>query len=89
MLVPRSSLLFWVAVLVVPFATLAGMLPESAPLAAVLIMILLVAVLFDAAWAFNSVADVTVESSETVRLFKDRPGEIELRFQMRLPTIEH
>ena len=81
MLVPRSRLLAWVAALVVPFATLSGALPESAPMALTLVAALVAAVLFDALLAFGGLEGLTVESADIVRLSKDRPGEIDLRFQ--------
>src|ERR1051325_4751593 len=81
MLVPRSRLLLWVAVLALPFATVAGVLPELAPVALIAIGVLVVAVLFDAVFAFGSLNGLSVEGEETVRLSKDRAGEIELVFK--------
>lgn len=81
MLVPRTRLILWVALLAVPFATLAGVAPEAAPAAFLCIGALVVAVLFDAAFAFGRLAGLSVECAETVRLSKDRAGEIELRFK--------
>lgn len=81
MLVPRSSLLWWCLALIVPFATLAGIAPESAPAALILIAVMVVAALFDAAFAFKSLDGLSVEGAQTVRLSKDRAGEIELLFE--------
>lgn len=85
MLVPRTRLILWVTLLVVPFATLAGVAPEAAPVAFLGIGALVVAVLFDAAFAFGRLGGVSVECAETVRLSKDRAGEIELHFKNEKP----
>jgi len=85
MLTPRSRLIWWVALLVVPFATIAGVLPGAAPLAILLICAFAVAALFDAVLAFRSVQNISVESTETVRLSKDRASELELLFKSIAP----
>ncbi|MDR3456905.1 MAG: DUF58 domain-containing protein [Verrucomicrobiae bacterium] len=72
--------------LVVPFATVAGVVPAAASVAVLVICAFIVAVLFDAAFAFRSVHDLNVECAETVRLSKDRPGELELHFTNTAPA---
>lgn len=72
--------------LVVPFATVAGVLPAAAPFAVTLICVFLVAVLFDALFAFRAVQDLSVECAETVRLSKDRASELELLFKNTAPA---
>jgi len=86
MLSPRSRLICWAALLVVPFATVAGVLPEVAPFAVLLICALVVAVLFDALFAFRAVQGLHVECADTIRLSKDRRGEIELQFKNESPA---
>ncbi len=86
MLSPRSRLIWWVALLVAPFATLAGVLPDATPLAALLIGGFLATVLFDALFAFRAVQDFSVECAPTVRLSKDRTGELELLFKNTTPA---
>jgi uncharacterized protein (DUF58 family) len=86
MLVPRNRLLLWITLLVVPFATLAGVVPEAAPFALIAIGAFVVAVLFDAVFASGALAGLSVECAETVRLSKDRDGEIELHFKNESPT---
>jgi uncharacterized protein (DUF58 family) len=86
MLVPRSRLIWGVALLVVPFATVAGVLPNLAPIAVLLICAFVVAVLFDALFAFRAVNGFKVECAGTVRLSKDRAGEIELHFRNDAPA---
>lgn len=78
MILPHSRLLFWVALLVTPGATLVGVMPQSAwPL-----IFLLVAfgglVGFDALRARRALLGISVQVPEVVRLSKDRPGQIEL-----------
>ena len=86
MLTPRSRLIWWATLLVVPFATVAGVLPGAAPLAGLLLGLFAVAVLVDALFAFRAVQDVSVECADTVRLSKDRAGELELRFKNTAPV---
>ena len=86
MLTPRSRLIWWTALLVVPFATVAGVAPGMAPLAVLLIGAFVAAVLVDALLAFRAVEDLSVECAETVRLSKDRPGELELWFKNTAPA---
>lgn len=86
MLTPRSRLIWWVALLVVPFATVAGLLPEAAPWAWLLLGLFLVAVLLDAVFAFRVIQDLRVECAATVRLSKDRATALELRCQHGAPA---
>ena len=64
-----------------PFATVAGVLPGAAPFAMLLICAFVVATLLDAVFAFRAVQGWSVECAETIRLSKDRAGELELLFK--------
>ena len=86
MLTPRSRLIWWVTLLVVPFATVAGVLPTATPLAMLLICAFVVAVLLDAVFAFRAIHGWSVECAETIRLSKDRAGELELLFKNEAPA---
>jgi len=86
MLSPRSRLIWWTALLVVPFATVAGVLPAFAAVAVLLICAFVVAVLLDAVFAFRAVEDLKVDCAETVRLSKDRASELELLFKNNAPA---
>ncbi len=86
MLAPRSRLIWWVTLLVVPFATVAGILPSAAPFAALLLCAFIVAVLVDALLAFRAVQDWSVACPEPVRLSKDRAGGLELLFTNATPA---
>jgi uncharacterized protein (DUF58 family) len=86
MIFPRSRLIWWVTLLLVPFATVAGVLPAAASLAMLLIFGFIAAVLADALLAFRAVQGFSVEGLKTVRLSKDRPGELEFHFKNTAPT---
>jgi len=86
MLTPRSRLIWWVVLLVAPFATVAGVLPSTTAVALILIGAFVVAVLFDALFAFRAVQDLSVECAETVRFSKDRASELELLFKNTAPV---
>jgi uncharacterized protein (DUF58 family) len=75
-----------VALLAAPFATVAGVLPGAAPVAALLIGAFIVAVLFDALFAFRAVQEFSVACAPTVRLSKDRAGELEILFKNAAPA---
>lgn len=79
MIVPRSRLLIWVALVVLPFAAIAGVAPAAAPIALVIIALFLVVALFDAALAYGTLDQIKIELPKIVRLSKDRAGEIELQ----------
>jgi uncharacterized protein (DUF58 family) len=81
MLAPRSRLIWWVALLVAPFATVAGVVPGAAPMAAFIIGAFVLLGLIDAIRAFKSVEGFSVECANPVRLSKDRPGALELLFK--------
>ena len=84
MIVPQTRLLVWVAVLVLPFATVAAVFPESAFVAGGLILLLLLLAVMDAAMAYGSLDGISVELPKVVRLSKDREGAIELQIRNEL-----
>ena len=85
MIVPRSRLLIWVAVLVVPFLTIAAAVPGGALLALTLVVLFVVLVLLDAALAIGSLNDVSVELPKVIRLSKDRAAKLELQIKCDPP----
>jgi uncharacterized protein (DUF58 family) len=78
MIVPSSRLLFWVAVLVVPFATVAGVVADSALLPAGIVALFFVLASLDAAAGLGVLEGIAVELPRIVRLSKDRAGALEL-----------
>ena len=81
MLVPRTRLILWVTLIVLPFATVAATLPAAAGFAALFIGGLGFLVLYDALVARGRLIGVRVLLPEVVRLQKDRPGTVEVRIQ--------
>ena len=81
MIVPRSRLMFWVAVVVLPFAVLAATQPEAFLISIAIMAVLLVLATLDAALAYSGLDGISVKLPEVVRLSKDRAGTIELRIQ--------
>ncbi|HYR57634.1 MAG TPA: DUF58 domain-containing protein [Chthoniobacteraceae bacterium] len=81
MLVPRTRLILWVSLIVLPFAAVGATLPGAWAVSAVFIGGLFVLVLFDAASAPRALAGISVALPQLVRLQKDRAGSIEVRIQ--------
>ena len=81
MLVPRTRLILWITLIVLPFAALAATLPTLSWLAAIFIGGLGFLVIFDAVTARGGLGGVRVILPEVVRLQKDRPGTVEVRIQ--------
>jgi uncharacterized protein (DUF58 family) len=78
MIVPHSRLLVWIALLVVPCATLAGLTPSMLWPLIFLLALFGSLVAFDALRAHHALAGITVQLPEVVRLSKDRPSRIDL-----------
>jgi uncharacterized protein (DUF58 family) len=78
MIVPRSRLLIWVALIVVPFATLAGIVSDSTALALGLVALFFALALLDAVLGLGVLDGISVELPKVVRLSKDHVGELEL-----------
>src|SRR5438132_382219 len=83
MIAPRSRLLWWVGLVVVPAAAAAGLVPAArAGCLAAIAAVLLLAVA-DALLAPRALAGLTVSLPPLVRLSKDRQGHIDLRIHNR------
>jgi len=81
MIVPHSRLLVWIALLVVPCATLAGLTPSMLWLLTFLLALFGCLVAFDGLMAPHGLAGITVQLPEVVRLSKDRPSHLDLRIR--------
>lgn len=79
MIVPRTRLLLWIALIVLPFAAVAATVPGSTAIAAVCIGGLFAVAVADAFMALGQLSGIRVQLPEVVRLQKDRPGVIEVR----------
>lgn len=78
MIVPRTRLLTWFALLALPFATLAVAVPEYALVAGGMAGLFLLLALLDAVMGLGALDGLSVELPKVVRLSKDRPGGLDL-----------
>ncbi|HWI55670.1 MAG TPA: DUF58 domain-containing protein, partial [Bacillota bacterium] len=81
MLVPRSRLLVWVAVIVLPFALLAAIEPATTALSLLIIGALVAVALADAVSARASLAGLSLELPAVTRMSKEREGKLEVRIR--------
>ncbi len=77
MIVPRTRLLFWVAVVVLPFALLAAVAPATISL--LLIGVFFIVAIVDAVGGEQSLNGIGIELPAIVRMSKDREAKLELR----------
>ena len=81
MIVPRTNLLFWTALIVLPFAFLAAMSPGMAIVSLLFIGALFLVALVDAIRARKNLAGIAVEMPSVTRMSKDREAKLELRIK--------
>ena len=81
MIVPRSRLLHWTAMVVLPFAFLAAVAPGAAVVSLLFIGALFLLVMTDALLARRNIVGIGVELPVVARLSKDREGKLELRIR--------
>lgn len=81
MIVPSSKLLFWFAIIVLPFALLGGVVASTALVSLGIIGAFLLAVIVDAIGADKGLAGIGVELPPVVRMSKDREGKLEVRIR--------
>ncbi len=81
MIVPTSRLLFWVAVIVLPFALMAAVLPVTMPASLLFVGALLLAAAVDAVQAKQGLAGIGVELPPIARMSKDREAKLEVRIR--------
>ena len=79
MIVPRSQLLIWVALIVLPFSLLGAVVSSTALFSFIFILALVIVALLDAILAYGSLDGISVELPEVVRLTKDSEGKVELQ----------
>ena len=79
MLVPRTKLLLWISLIVLPFAAVGATVPGAILLSAFFIGGLLALVVVDIFLAREQLSGIRVELPEVVRLQKDRLGVLEVR----------
>src|SRR5437763_700770 len=81
MISPRTRLLIWTAIVVLPFATLSAVSSEAAPVGMALILLFALMALLDSLLAIGSLDGIGVELPKLARFCKDRQGLLELRFK--------
>jgi uncharacterized protein (DUF58 family) len=79
MIVPRSKLLNWVAMIVLPFALLGAVVPGALAISLGIIGILFVVVIIDALWSSKALAGIHIELADVIRMSKDREAKLEIR----------
>ena len=79
MLVPQRRLLFWVALVVLPFSAIGTTVPGALPISSALIAGLVFLALLDAFRAPIALRSLRIELPDLLRLQKDRAGLLELR----------
>ena len=80
-IVPRFRLLFWVAVVVLPFAVMGAVSPPAAGVSLLCIVGLLALALADAFGAQKSLTGIGVVLPPVARMSKDRDAKLELRIR--------
>src|SRR5260370_42597161 len=81
MILPRSRLLVWVAVIVLPFSLLGAVEPTASGLSLVILGGLAALALVDAVNARASLAGISVELPAVARMSKEREAKLELRIR--------
>ena len=81
MIVPRFRLLFWVAVVVLPFTLIGAVSPPAAGVSLQCIGALLAVALADAVGAVKSLGGISVELPPIARMSEDREAKLELRIR--------
>jgi len=80
-IVPRNKLLFWVALVILPFCLVAAVVPGMLMAALGLMGIFFLVALIDAVRSVGNLAGFSVQFPAVVRMSKDRPGKIEVRIR--------
>jgi len=81
MIVPRSRLLLWVCLVVLPFSLLAAVEPSAGGISLLAIGTLAALALVDALRARACLTGISVALPEVTRMSKDRTGKLELRIR--------
>jgi len=81
MIVPSSRMLFWVGVIVLPFALLAAVAPAASSVSLLLIGGLLLVAMADAIGARRNLAGIGLEVPPLVRMSRNRETKLELRIR--------
>src|ERR1700722_6364811 len=88
MIVPTSRLLFWVAVIVLPFALVVALVPAMMMISLLFIGVLFLISAADAAGAKTGLAGISLELPAIVRMSKDREAKLEIRIRNEKQTVK-
>ena len=80
-MVPRTRLLLWVAVVVLPFALLGAVEPAAGVISTVAVGGLFLLVAGDAIAGRSALAGLGVASPEIARMSRDRPAKLDVRIR--------
>lgn len=81
MIVPRTRLLVWFTIIMVPFATLGGIVEEAAPFAVLASGLFVILALIDAFLAAGLLQGFSIELTSLVRATQERAFKIGVRIQ--------
>ena len=84
MIVPRTRLLIWFTIIVVPFATLAGLVPGAAAISFAVIALFALAIIIDAFLTADTLRGASLELAPLVRATQERAFAMAVR--VRNPT---
>src|SRR5688572_4817638 len=79
MIIPRTRLLIWFAIIVVPFATLVGLVPGVAAISYAAIALFILTVIIDACLTAGNLRGVSLELPPILRATQERPFLINVR----------
>jgi uncharacterized protein (DUF58 family) len=79
MIVPRSRLIAWTALITVPLAIVAAADPDLLAVAVGGVVLFLLLAALDAGLAHRSLDGLTLELPQVTRMAKNRPGQLEIR----------
>jgi uncharacterized protein (DUF58 family) len=80
-IVPRNKLLFWVAIIILPFCLVAAVVPGMLVAALGLMAIFVLVALIDAIRSIGNLSGLSVQLPGVIRMSKDRAGKIEVRIR--------
>jgi uncharacterized protein (DUF58 family) len=86
MIVPRTRLLVWAAIVLLPFGTLAGMETAARPYAAAVVVLFALAAAIDASLMPRRMRGIVVELPEVTRASKDREMKLLVRVRNEKQT---
>jgi uncharacterized protein (DUF58 family) len=81
MIVPCARLIIWIAIVALPAAALAGLVPPLFSMSLAVVALFLIVATIDAVLGFGSLEGIEILLPPVVRFSKDRPGAIEIQIK--------